>query len=170
MRNIRLTDELLTRKIFVIRGYRVMLDSDLAELYGVSTKRLNEQVGRNRNRFPDDFMFRLTAKEKAEVVANCDHLHKLKYSTSLPHAFTEYGAVMLASVLNSALAIQSSIQVVRAFIRLKELLSTNQLLAKRLDDLERKIQKNDAEIQAIFDAIRQLMSPPENSKKRIGFH
>lgn len=91
----------IEKRILVIRGQGVMLDADLAGLYGVSTKRLNEQVRRNLDRFPEDFMFQLTAKEKAEVVANCDHLAKLKFSPVLPHAFTEHGAIMVASVLNT---------------------------------------------------------------------
>jgi len=111
--------------ILIIRGQRVMLDSDLARLYGVSTKRLNEQVKRNRNRFPADFMFRLTAEEKMEVVANCDHLRRIKFSAVLPYAFTEHGAVMLASVLNSYVAVQASVQVVRAFVRLRKILAAS---------------------------------------------
>jgi hypothetical protein len=108
--------ERIERSIFLIRGQRVMLDADLAELYDVTTKRLNEQVKRNRGRFPADFMFQLTAKEKTEVVANCDHLSKLKFSPVLPNAFTEHGAIMVASVLNTPRAIQTSVLVVRAFV------------------------------------------------------
>ena len=100
---------LIEGKIFAIRGEKVMLDADLAALYGVTTKRLNEQVKSNRDRFPEDFMFQLTGKEKEEVVAVCDHLKKLKYSASLPYAFTEHGAIMLASVLNSPVAVRASI-------------------------------------------------------------
>jgi hypothetical protein len=100
--------EQIASRIFLMRGHRVMLDSDLARLYRVSTKRLNEQVKRNQRRFPRDFMFKLTPKEKAEVVANCDHLAALKFSPALPNAFTEHGAVMLASVLNSPVAVQAS--------------------------------------------------------------
>jgi hypothetical protein len=155
--------------ILLIRGCKVMPDSDLAELYQVSTKRLNEQVKRNRDRLPGDFMFKLTAVEKAEVVANCDHLKKLKFSSVLPHAFTEHGAVMLASVLNSPVAVQASIQVVRAFIRLREVLATHKELARKLTELERRIETHGDRITALFEAIRQLMKPPERPRKQIGF-
>jgi hypothetical protein len=131
--------ERIADSIFLIRGMRVMIDADLARLYGVSTKRLNEQVRRNPDRFPADFMFQLSKEEKAEVVANCDHLENLKYSPSLPHAFTEHGALMLASVLNSPKAVETSIYIVRAFIRIREILATHKDLAQKLVDLERKI-------------------------------
>ncbi len=156
-------------RILLIRGSKVMLDSDLAELYQVSTKRLNEQVKRNRVRFPADFMFQLTAAEKAEVVANCDHLKKLKFSPVLPYAFTEHGAVMLASVLNSPVAVQASIRVVRAFVRLREVLATHKELARKLTELEQRIETHDDHIIALFEAIRQLTSLPERPRRRIGF-
>jgi len=146
-----------------------MLDADLARLYGVTTKRLNEQVKRNRDRFPEDFMFRLTATEKAEVVANCDHLQRLKFSPALPHAFTEHGAIMLASVLSSRRAIEVSVYVVRAFVRLRRLLSTHRELAQKLAELERKVQSHDEHIRSLFHAIRELMAPPEPKRRRIGF-
>ena len=143
-----------------------MLDADLARLYGVSTKRFNEQVKRNRRRFPKRFMFRLTAEEKAEVVANCDHLKNLKFSPVLPYAFTEHGAIMAANVLNSERAIEASVYVVRAFVRLRALIASNKDLAKRLDELEKKY---DAQFKVVFDAIRELMTPPETKRRRIGF-
>jgi len=143
-----------------------MLDADLAELYGVTTKRLNEQVKRNRNRFPEDFMFQLTEEEKIDVVANCDHLKRLRFSPNLPHAFTEHGAIMLASVLNSPIAVQASIHVVRAFVRLRQILASNADLARKLDTLEKKY---DAQFKVVFEAIRQLMIPPETKRKKIGF-
>ncbi len=159
--------ERVDQRILLFRGQRVMLDADLAVLYGVPTKRLNEQVKRNESRFPSDFMFRLTVREKAEVVANCDHLARLKYSPSLPYAFTEHGALMLASVLNSPTAILVSIQVVRAFMRLREMLVGNKDLARKVDELEKKY---DAQFRVIFDAIRGLMRPvPPPPKRRIGF-
>src|SRR5438552_16891680 len=108
--------ERIERLIYIIRGQKVMLDVELAALFGVSTKRLNEQVKRNRSRFPLDFMFRLTPQEKNEVVAICDHLQSLKFSSTLPHAFTEHGALMLASVLNTRRAVEVSLFVVRAFV------------------------------------------------------
>ena len=158
--------ELMERRIVLIRGRRVMLDADLAAIYGVSTKRLNEQVKRNLARFPEDFMFRLTPKEKAEVVADCDHLQRLKFSPNLPTAFTEHGAVMLASVLNSPVAVGASILVVRAFVHLKEVLATHHKLAERLNDLERRY---DARFKSVFDAIRRLMAPPKIRPRQIGF-
>jgi len=159
--------ERVTQSILMIRGQKVMLDADLAELYGVTTKRLNEQVKRNRARFPTDFMFQLTAEEKAEVVANCDHLARLKFSPALPAAFTEHGAIMAASVLNSARAVEMSIFVVRAFVRLRQMLASNVELARKLATLERKY---DAQFRVVFEAIRELMTPPEPKKKRpIGF-
>jgi hypothetical protein len=172
-------DALATR-ILVIRGQKVMIDADLAELYGVPTKRLNEQVKRNRERFPADFMFQLTADEKAEVVANCDHLAKLKFAKSLPFAFTEHGAIQAANVLNSPQAIEMGVYVVRAFVRLREALTSTKDLAKRLNDLEEKteaqaLQQNifasntRTQLKQVFEAIRQLMTPPEPSRRPIGF-
>ena len=156
--------------IFLIRGHKVMIDAELAKLYGVTTKRLNEQVKRNKGRFPRDFMFQLTAREKAEVVANCDHLQKLKFSPVLPYAFTEHGAVMLASVLNSPVAVEASIQVVRAFVKLREILGTHRKLAVKLIELESRMQGHDDDITALFEAIRQLMEPSDKPARRIGFH
>jgi len=163
--------EVIEQRILLIRGQRVMLDADLAGLYGTTTKRLNEQVKRNRGRFPEDFMFQLTKKEKAEVVAICDHLAKLKFSPVLPNAFTEHGAIMVASVLNTKRAIQVSVFVVRAFVKLREMLSTHKELAHKLAELERKLQNHDESIRSLVVAIRQLMAPPESEppKKRIGF-
>lgn len=158
--------EVIERKILLIRGEKVMLDADLAALYGVTTKRLNEQVKRNRERFPNDFMFQLTEEEKAEVVANCDHLKRLKFSPALPYAFTEHGAIMLASVLNSPIAVQTSVLVVRAFVKLREMLATHKDLAKKLDEMEKKY---DMQFKVVFDAIRELMRPPEPKRRKIGF-
>jgi len=155
--------------IFFIRGERVMVDADLARLYGVTTKRLNEQVKRNRLRFPADFMFQLNRSEKAELVANCDRLKNLKHSTSLPHVFTEHGAIMLASVLNSQRAVEMSIFVVRAFVRMREVLTSHKVIVQKLDQMERKFTGHDQQIRALFDAIRELMKPPVHSRKSIGF-
>ena len=155
-------------RILSIRGHRVMVDADLAEVYGVTTRRLNEQVKRNVGRFPEDFLFRLTVEEKAEVVANCDNLDQLKFAPFPPYAFTEHGAVMLASVLNSQIAVRASVEIVRAFVRLREFLAAHHDLAHRLEELEKKCDKRFA---AVFEAIRQLMNPPEEPPKgRIGFH
>jgi hypothetical protein len=159
----------IQKRILIIRNQKVMIDADIAELYSVPTKRLNEQVKRNQERFPIDFMFRLTKKEKNEVVAKCDHLSKLKFSSALPYAFTEHGAVMLASVLSSPKAIEASLIVVRAFIRLREIVSANKELAVKLKELQLKVESHDEQINAIFEAINQLIAPPEKPKRRIGF-
>ncbi len=157
-------------KILTIRGQRVMLDADLAELYGVETKVLNQAVKRNAERFPDDFMFRLTPTEKKEVVTICDHLAKLKYSPSLPYAFTEHGALMLGNVLKSDRAVEVSLMVVRTFVHLRDMVSTHKELSQKLNQLERKVGAHDRAIAELIDAIRQLMAPPEPKKKRpIGF-
>jgi len=156
-------------RILLIRGQKVILDADLAALYGVPTKRLNEQVKRNLQRFPADFIFQLTSDEKAEVVANCDHLHRFKYSPNLPYAFTEHGAIMAASVLNSERAVQASVFVVRAFVRLKQMLAPYKELAAKLDRLEQKVRDHDKDIVAIVDAIRLLMPPPEEPERPFGF-
>lgn len=156
----------LDGRILLLRGLRVMLDADVAEVYGVTTARLNEQVRRNRGRFPPDFMFQLSPEEKVEVIANCDHLLKLKFSATRPYAFTEHGALMLASVLNSATAVAASIQIVRAFVRLREAIGAHRDLARKLDILERKY---DGQFQAVFEALRQLMAPPPEKRRKIGF-
>ena len=151
-----------------------MIDADLAALYGVPTKRLNEQVKRNAGRFPADFVFQLDRAERDEVVANCDHLRRLRFSPTMPFAFTEHGALMAASVLNTTRAVEVSLYVVRAFVELREALATHKELARRLDELEsrlgRKLAGHDQAIAGILEAIRQLMAPPEPAKKRrIGF-
>ncbi len=161
--------ETIENKILLIRGQNVMLDRDLAGLYGVTTKRLNEQVKRNKERFPDDFMFQLTLEEKNNLVANCDRFNSLKYSSSLPYAFMEHGAVMLASVLNSTKAVEASIFVVRAFIKLRELLLNNKELVIKLKELELRMGTHDEQITTILEAINQLLTPPEKSKNKIGF-
>ena len=161
--------EQIESRIFLIRGQKVMLDADLAELYGVETRRLNEQVSRNSERFPEDFMFQFTAEEFANL--------KSQFATSswggrrkLPYAFTEHGAIMAASVLNSPIAIEVSVHVVRAFVRLRELVAGNKELAQKLLQLERKVGAHDKSIAEIINAIRELMSPSEPKTKRpIGF-
>ena len=154
--------EIIERRIYFIRTHKVMLDSDLAELYGVTTKRLNEQVKRNIDRFPTDFMFRLNQEESDRL--------RSQFATSKhyqPYVFTEHGALMLASVLNSEKAIQASIQIVRAFVRLRELLATHEELARKLAEMEKKY---NAEFKAIFEVIQQLTEPPEEpERKPIGF-
>ncbi len=170
----------LENRILTIRGLRVMIDTDLAELYGVPTKRLNEQVKRNALRFPPDFMFQLNATEKAEVVANCDHLGKLKFSKALPNVFTEHGAIQAANVLASTQAIEMGIYVVRAFVQLRQAATIHADLAKRLLELEMKTEgleiSQDAfahntrnQLRQVFDALRALTTPPEPPKRPIGF-
>ena len=161
--------EQVEQRILLVRGRKVIIDADLAQFYGVTTKRLNEQVKRNKNRFPEDFIFQLTTREKSEVVANCDHLARLKFSPSLPNAFTEHGAIMAAGVLNSERAVELSVFVVRAFVRLRELLATNKELAVKLAELERRLEGHDASIQTLVEAIRQLMAQTDEDKRRIGF-
>jgi phage regulator Rha-like protein len=168
--SVLITLERIERSIIFLRGQKVMLDADLAVLYGIPTKALKQAVKRNIDRFPSDFMFELTEKEKNEVVTICDHLAKLKFSSYLPYAFTEHGALMLANVLNSHKAVQASVQIVRTFIRLRELLATHKDLARKLDEMEKKY---DQQFKVVFEAIRQLITAPDNvqdkPKRQIGF-
>ncbi len=162
--------ETIERWIVLLRGQKVLLDADLAELYGVTTKALNQAVKRNRSRFPKDFMFRLTqteAKElnRSQTVTGSQKHRDPRYP---PFAFTEQGVAMLSSVLRSERAVQVNIIIMRTFVRLREILATHKDLARKIDELEKKC---DAQFQVVFDAIRQLMTPPQATKKRrIGFH
>ena len=170
--------EVIATRILELRGKKVMLDRDLAKLYGVKVKRLNEQVKRNTKRFPDDFMFQITKEEinslrshfvtlnSRSQFATLKQGQNIKY---LPYVFTEHGVAMLSSVLNSERAIQVNILIMRAFTKLREILLTHKELAYKLSQLERKIEKHDGEIKTIFEAIRQLMLPPEKSTRKIGF-
>lgn len=160
----------IQQRILQVRGIKVIVDADLAEFYGVPTRRLNEQVKRNRQRFPEDFMFQLTPEEKVEVIANCDHLEKLKFSKALPFAFTEHGAIMAAAVLNSPRAVDMSVFIVRAFVQLREILSGHRELAYKIVELERKLSDHDEAILALIEAIKQLTTPkPLPVTQRIGF-
>lgn len=160
----------IQQRIFEIRGIKVIIDADLAKFYGVETKRLNEQVKRNPERFPKDFMFRLNDNEKTELVANCDHLSNLKYSRTLPYAFTEHGAIMAASVLNTKRAAEVSVFVVRAFVTLRQSIREYKEIMQRLADIEIQSVKHDKNIKAIIQAIRQLAEPkPVPEKRKIGF-
>ncbi len=165
----RLSSEAVAQRILLIRGQKVMLDADLAEMYGVETRALNQAVKRNLERFPADFMFHLSKEEKLEVITNCDHLAKLKFSVALPYAFTEHGALMLGNVLRSERAADVSILVVRTFVQLRGMLSTHRDLAAKLEALERKIGGHDQAIAGLIDAIRQLMSEPTPKNRPIGF-
>ena len=155
-------------RIFVLREHKAILDNDLAELYGVSVKRLNEQVKRNRDRFPADFMFQLTTTEY-DALRSQHATSKRGGRRYLPYAFTEHGAIMAATVLNSERAVEMSIFVVRAFVRLREMVSNNQHIVAKLDELENRLEKHDADIQELIDAIKELMIPPDPSGRRIGF-
>jgi len=163
--------ERIDSAILEIRGHRVMLDADLATIYGVSTRRLKEQVRRNSARFPARFMFELSKEERDEVVAKCDHLARLRFSPSLPYAFTEHGAVMLAAVLKSQRAAEVSVFVVEAFVRMRRMLADQRQFAFKLAELETKLAAHDRNFQVVFDALRKLMQPlePQPRKRRIGF-
>lgn len=164
---IRVDEEAIAHQIFLIRGRRVMLDTDLAKLYQVKTFRLNEAVRRNARRFPGDFTFRLNEREKTEVIANCDHLKSLKFSPYLPCAFTEQGVAMLSSVLNSERAIQVNIQIMRAFSKIREMLQVHKGLWQKIEEMEKKY---DEKFRVVFRALKELLEPPEKHKPQIGFH
>ena len=175
-----LTAPRIEGRIQVIRGLKVMVDADLADLYGVPTKALNQAVKRNGARFPQDFMFQLTKAEKAELVTNCDHLAKLKFSSSLPYAFTEHGAIQAANVLASSQAIEMGIYVVRAFVQLRQATALHADLSKRLAELEEKaeglelahdtLSRNTShQLRQLFEAIRILTIAPDPPKRPIGF-
>jgi hypothetical protein len=181
--------ERIEQAILLIRGAKVMLDRDLAKLYGVSVKALNQAVKRNRERFPTDFMFQLTWEEAGDLRSHFATLKEnaardteVSRSQSVtlkrganpkyrPYAFTEQGVAMLSSVLNSQRAIEVNIAIMRAFVRLREMLGSHKELARKLDDLERKLGEHDQKFQVVFEAIRQLMAPPPQpaKKRRIGF-
>jgi ORF6N domain len=163
--------EVIQHKIYLIRGCKVILDSDLAALYEVPTKRLNEAVRRNLDRFPDDFMFQLSAEELENwrsQIATSNPGAKMGLRRR-PYAFTEHGVAMLSSILTSKRAVALNILIVRAFVRLREYLATHQDLARKLEDVERTQQEHGAHIQQIYDCIDRLLEPPEPSKRRIGF-
>ena len=181
----------IAQSIYLLRGQKVMLDFDLAALYGVATKALNQAVKRNRERFPGDFMFQVNAREAEQLksqivtarleVAGGERIDKnrsrivtgsLRHreTRSRPYAFTEQGVAMLSSVLHSKRAVKVNVSIMRAFVRLRETLETNRELARKFSDLERRVGKHDKESAAIIDAIRQLMAPPEKPKREIGFH
>jgi ORF6N domain len=157
-------------RIFLLRHQRVILDADLAELYGVPVKVLNQQIKRNRERFPEDFVFQLAAKEyqslRSQIVTSNEGRGGRRYS---PYAFTEHGAIMAATVLNSERAVQMSVFVVRAFVRLREMLATNRRLAGKIDELENRVDTNDSDILDLFAAIKELMTPSNKRRARIGF-
>jgi len=167
--------EAIASRILVLRSQRVILDADLARLYGVTTRRLNEQIKRNRKRFPDDFAFRVSAAEaktlnRSQIATGSQKHRDPRFA---PYAFTEHGTIMAAMVLNSARATEVSVYVVRAFVELRESLATHKDLARRLDELERRLERKlatqDHAIGGILAAIRQLMATPETKRRPIGF-
>jgi phage regulator Rha-like protein len=183
MSKLTVAQEVIEQKIYLIRGQRVMLSADLADLYGITVKVLIQAVKRNADRFPEDFMFQLTHNEFKSLRSQFVTLKSLdrdsslsdsrrgKHSKYLPYAFTEQGVAMLSSVLRSKKAIQVNIAIMRAFVKLRQIIYANKELAQKLKELERRMEKHDTEIHAIFEAIRQLMAPPDSMpKRRIGFH
>ncbi len=158
--------EMIERKIYLIRNHKVLLDGELAELYGVEVKRLKRQVKRNITRFPEDFMFELRKEEYDSLRSHFGTLKRGEHTKYLPYAFTEQGVAMLSSVLNSERAIHVNIAIMRAFVKLREMLATHKDLARKLEEMEKKY---DAQFKVVFDAIRQLMATPEPKKKKIGF-
>ncbi|MBN1398826.1 MAG: ORF6N domain-containing protein [Bacteroidetes bacterium] len=162
---IILPAEVIEKKIFIIRGRKVLLSYHLAELYGIETRVMIQAVKRNTERFPDDFMFELTRDEIKRI---SQIVTSLKFSKAV-YAFTEEGVAMLSSVLNSPSAIQMNIAIMRAFVRLREVLSSHNELAAKLKELEDHVEKHDEHIHTLFDAIRQLMEPPKKPKRQIGF-
>ena len=169
--SMMIPEEVIINKILNIRGLKVMIDNDLAELYGLPTKRLNEQVKRNQERFPDDFMFQLRPEEteflRSQSATSKTGRGGRRY---LPYVFTEHGAIMAANVLNSPRAIQASVLVVRAFVRLREIVAPHKELADKLAELEKRISGQDENIQTLFQAIRELMTGPDSPRRQIGFH
>lgn len=164
-----LASKAIESRILSMRGENVILDADLAVLYGVSTKALNQAVSRNAKRFPLDFRFRLTSRERREVVTNCDRLSRLRFSAVLPWAFNEHGAIMAATVLKSPRAVEMSLFIVRAFVRLRNFTRSHGEFAEKLDALERKVAGHDGDLKALFTALRTLLSPPRPTGRRIGF-
>lgn len=163
--------EQIERLILLIRGHKVMLDADLAELYGVPTKVFNQAVKRNKDRFPSDFMFQLTDEGFYSLRSQIVTLKtgRGRHRKYLPYAFTEQGVAMLSSILRSKRAVQVNIEIMRAFVRLREMLATHKDLARKLEALERKFESHDMHIRSLFEAIRQLMTPAEPKKRKIGF-
>ena len=157
--------------ILHLRGAPVLIDADLARLYGVETRALNQAVRRNVDRFPKDFRFELTADEKSGVITKCDHLRGLRFSKSLPHAFTEHGALMAANVLNSPEAVKMSVFIVRAFIKQREELATNATILKRLAEIDRTLLLHDSALRDLYHKLLPILQAPSApSKRRIGFN
>ncbi len=159
--------ERIQQCILLLRGEKAMLDRDLAELYGVETKRLNEAVKRNIERFPDDFMFKLDKREADQLVANCDRFESLKHAGSTPYAFTEQGIAMLSSVLRSPQAVAVNIAIMRTFVQLRRILADNAILRKKIESLEKKY---DEQFQQVFAVLKAMIAEDEKPKPQIGYH
>lgn len=170
MTNAIIPLESLEKKIYTIRGVRVMLGSDLAMLYGVSTTRLNEQVSRNRQRFPDTFAFQFTQEEKEEVIAKCDNPDKLRFSPSLPRGFTERGVLMLSNVLKSDRAIEVSIQIIEAFVRLRQMVLSLPDISKKLEEIEARLAGHDLEFKHFHELILPLLAVNNPPRRKAGFN
>ena len=171
MSNILIPNEIIMSKILLIRNQKVMIDRDLAELYGVTTKQLNQQVKRNLSRFPQNFMFQLSKIEKDLVVTNCDHLKILKFSSTLPNVFTEHGTMMLASVLNSEKAIETSIKVIEVFVKMREFLNDNITLKLEVEEIKKKLINQNKNIELVFSYLDELIEKQEHKTERtkIGY-
>ncbi len=168
-KSIIIPDEIIISKIYVVRGQKVMLDRDLAELYGVEPRRLREQVKRNKMRFPDNFMFQLTQEEVENMVSQNAIPSKQHLGGYQPYVFTEHGVLMLANILKSESATQMSIYIIEIFVRLREMLVTHKDILLKLEQIEKKITGHDEDIQMIFSALKQLIHEPNPPRKRIGF-
>jgi hypothetical protein len=167
-KQVAIPDTVIINKIYLVREQKIMLDMDLAELYGVETKHLKRQVRRNLKRFPTDFMFELTSKELNDLRSQIG-TSSWGGTRYVPMAFTEQGVAMLSSVLNSPSAIEVNIRIIRIFTRLREVLLTNKDILLKIEQIERKIMGHDEEIQMIFTALKELLNPPQQPRKRIGF-
>jgi hypothetical protein len=167
----KIPDEIIINKIIVLRDVKVMIDKALAELYGITTKQLNQQVKRNIKRFPEDFMFQINQEEKDDIISSFKHLNSLKFSTSLPYVFTEHGAVMLASIINSDKAIAVNIQVVRVFIQIRQALADNTDIRLEIEKIRKKTDNNTKNIEMVFQYLDELLDKRENPKPRtkIGY-
>ena len=162
--------ERIEKLIHLARGEKVLLDSDLAKLYGVTTGNLNKAVGRNRRRFPPDFMFQLTDEEAAALIFQTGRSNRQGGRRHIPYVFTEQGVAMLSSVLRSERAVLVNVAIMRAFVGLRRLLASNDALSRKLAELERRLEGHDQGIKSLFDAIRELMTPPDEPRREIGFH
>ncbi len=167
MSELLIPDEVIMSKIILIRNQKVMIDRDLAELFGITTKQLNQQVKRNINRFPENFMFQLTHDEKEKVVTICDHLKKLKFSATLPYAFTEHGTIMLANVINSEKAVKVSIKIIEIFVSLRQFLNDNLTVKLEIEEIKKKLINHDKNIELVFCYLDELIDKQEKPIERI---